>query len=172
VIETLVRRAKATVVLGVLALVVLAVANWYPDGEDEARPSWGPSEPNWEDPNRRCTNLVLLIEITVGRHDVRESARINYEATLGSAGISGGSKVRMWDQHKHPERSPWRKEFCAKRGDWLHADVTLDKGEEPVSDIACSFSKGPRFERDDITSLRADPTGPEMWQTWCEATAP
>lgn len=172
-IDTLVRRVKAAVVLAVLAAVALALAGQLGDGGMYSRPEWGPEEPNYDDPDRRCTNLVLIVETVFAKHDIdRDLVRVNVEATLGSAGSFGRTNLRLYDSNTRKDRPPFRHEFCAKSGDWLHADVILMPDEPDVSDLSCTFSQGPRFEEDDITAHRADPQAPMMRQTWCDAVAP
>jgi hypothetical protein len=164
-------RIKAAAVLGVLMLAVGAVYAWTDQSpDDEPAFNWGPDEPNWADKTRTCTNMTFVIEVVVNRQAIPDRVKANVEATLGSAGSYGRSNTTLYDLYAHPTRRH-RHEFCAKPGDWLHADVILMPGQPGVNDLSCSFYMGPDHDKDDATQDRGA-NDPPMLGTWCEGIAP
>lgn len=162
-------RVKALAVLGAAVLVVGLIQGWT---EPDETPEFnrGPDSPNYHDKKRTCTNMTFVIELVVNRQGLPDRVRASIEATLGSAGSYGRSNSWLYDLYVHPHRIH-RHEFCAKSGDWLHADVILVPGAGPVNDLSCSFYMGPDYEADDATQDRGI-ADPPMFSTWCEGIAP
>lgn len=178
-------KIRTTFWVGVIAVTaVTAMSMFSDDGPDEGpskdnRPEFGPDKPGY-DKDRGCWRLSFEIEgvATRSRNPGRvDSFRVNYEATLGSAGVAGGSNVKIWDGLVHRSGPVWKKNFCARPGDWLHGDVTLAPGQVPVASMSCYFGMGPQEPEDQEIDTHIGDDSEQNFDkltthAWCEAVVP
>lgn len=163
-------KLKAFTVLGLAVLVVGLAQGLLQAPLNEPEFNRGPDKPNWQDPHRSCTNLTLVVELVTNKAGVPDRVTANVTASLGSAGPLRKPAVVLYDLYRHPMKI-FRHEFCANSGEALHALVAMHVGFSPVSDLTCSFYKGPDPEHDDVTKMR--PAAEDgLTTTWCAGVAP
>lgn len=181
------QQARTVFWTGVVIVAAITAISIFPDDPDDdddkpdkaSEPFYGPSKPGF-DKKKNCWRLSFEIEGVASYRkdpDRPDSFRVDYEATLGSAGVSGGSNIKIIDGLKYPNARPWKKDFCARPGDWLHGDVTISKGQAPVASISCYFGMGPQQPEDqEIDTNIGDNAdsipGKLVTHAWCEATVP